>query len=86
MTKIYRGIDRMKLTDELDLCGDGNILSNKDNFLNIFNLLGVEAKTCNQIPNKGCNVMDRKIKGKKSMRAKQIFKYFHKKILPHLSI
>ena len=32
MTKIYREIDRMKLTDELDLCGDGNILSKKDNF------------------------------------------------------
>ena len=45
MTTIYHGIDRMKLTDELDLCGDRNILSNKDNFLKIGKLLGVEAKT-----------------------------------------
>ena len=28
-TKIYCGRDRMSLIDELDLCDDGNILSNK---------------------------------------------------------
>ena len=59
MTTIYLGIDRMNLKDELDLCGDGNILSSKDNLLKIGKLLGVEAKTCNQIPNKGWNVVDR---------------------------
>ena len=47
MTTIYLGIDRMNLKDELDLCGDGNILSSKDNLLKIGKLLGVEAKTCN---------------------------------------
>ena len=41
MTTIYHGIDRMKLTDELDLCGDGNILSNKDNLIKIGKLFGV---------------------------------------------
>ena len=59
MTKIYRGIYRTNLSDELDICGDGNILSNKDNLLKIGKLLGVEAKTCNQIPNKGWNVVDK---------------------------
>ena len=40
MTKIYRGIDRMNLTDELDLCGDVNILSNKNNYLKLVSYLG----------------------------------------------
>ena len=56
---IYRGIDIMNLAYEQDLCGDGNILSNKNNLLKIGKLLGVEAKTCNEIPNKGWNVVDR---------------------------
>ena len=34
----------MNLTDELDLCDDGNILSNKENLLKIGKLLGVEAR------------------------------------------
>ena len=76
----------MNVIDSLDLCGNISILLNKDNLIKTGNLLGFEVKTCNQIPNKGGNVMDREIKGGKPMRAKQIFKYFHKKILPHLSI
>ena len=32
-TTIYRGRDRMNLTDGLDLCDDRNILSNKDKLL-----------------------------------------------------
>ena len=46
----------MNLTDRLDLCCDGNILSNKDKLLKNGKLLGVEEKTCNEIPNKGWNV------------------------------
>ena len=49
----------MNLTDELDLCDDGNILSNKDKLLKIGKLLWVETKTCNDIPNKGYNILDR---------------------------
>ena len=50
---IYCGRDRITLTDELDLCDDGNITSNKDKLLKIGNLLGVESKTCNDILNQG---------------------------------
>ena len=39
----------MTLTDELDSCGDGNILSNKERLRIIGKFLGVEAKTCNDI-------------------------------------
>ena len=39
-TTIYSGKDRMNLTDEMDLCDDGNILSNKDKLLKICKLLG----------------------------------------------
>ena len=56
---IYRGRDRMNLIYELALCGDGIILSNKNKLLTIGNLFGVEAKTCNMIPNKAWNVADR---------------------------
>ena len=42
----------MNLTDELYLCDDGHILSNKDRLIKIGKLLGVEAKTFNVIPNK----------------------------------
>ena len=52
-TTIYHGRDRMNLADELDLRDDGNILSNKDKLLIIGKFLGVEAKNCNEIPNKG---------------------------------
>ena len=43
----------MNLIYELDLCDDGRILLNKDKLLKFSKLLGVEAKTCNEIPNKG---------------------------------
>ena len=51
----------MILTDELDLCDDGNILSNKEKLLKIGDLLRVEAKTCNEIPNNGWNMKYSKI-------------------------
>ena len=70
----------MNLTDELDLCEDGNILSNKYKLLKIGKLIGVEAKTCNDIPNKGWNMVDREIDRRKLMRAKKIFKAFSEKI------
>ena len=60
-TTIYRGRDRMNLADELDLCDDGNILSNKDKLLRIGKFLGVEAKTWNEIPNIGWNLADREM-------------------------
>ena len=43
----------MNPIDELDLCDDGNVLSNKDKLLKIGKLLGVESKTCNDILNQG---------------------------------
>ena len=43
----------MILTDELYLCDDRDILSNKEKLLKIGKLPGVEAKTCNEIPNNG---------------------------------
>ena len=49
----------MNLTYELDLCDGRIILSNKDKLLKIGNLFGVEAKTCNEMPNKGCNISDK---------------------------
>ena len=49
----------MKPAYELYLCGNGTILSNKDNLLKIGKLLGVKAKNCNEIPNKGLNIADR---------------------------
>ena len=49
------------MTYELDLCDDGNILSNKDKLLKIGKLIGVEYKTCNEIPNRGWNMADREI-------------------------
>ena len=51
----------MNLTDELDLCDDGTILSNKDKLLKICKLLCVEAKNFNEILNKGCNMTDREM-------------------------
>ena len=48
----------MSLIDELDLCDEGNILSNKEKLLKLGKLLGVETKTCNNIPNNGCNMDD----------------------------
>ena len=69
------------MKDELDLCDDGNVLSNKDKLLKIGKLLGVEAKTCNEIPNKYYNLADREMEGRKLMRVKHIFKTFPKKLL-----
>ena len=48
----------MILTDELYLCDDGNVLPNKDKFIEIGKLCGVESQTCNTIPNKGWNMVD----------------------------
>ena len=48
----------MSLIDELNLCDDGNILSNKEKLLKIGNFLGVEAKTFDEIPNNSCNISD----------------------------
>ena len=64
----------MSLTDELDLCDDGNILSNKEKLLKIGKLIGVEAKTCNKILNNGYNTAGSKMEGRQLMRAKHIFK------------
>ena len=46
----------MNITYELYLCDYGNILPKKYKLLDIGNLLGVEAQTCNEIPNKGWNI------------------------------
>ena len=70
----------MNLIDELDLCDNGNILSNKYKLLEIGKLLGFEAQTCNEIPNKVCNIADSKMEGRQLMRAKQIFKALSDKI------
>ena len=70
----------MNLTDGLDLCDDGNVLSNKDRLHEIGKLLGVEAKTCNEIPNKGWNMEVNEMKGRKFMQTKQIFKEFSDKL------
>ena len=75
----------MSHTDELDLCDDVNILSNKEDLLKIGKLLGVEAKTCDDIPNNSSNMSNMEMGGRKFMRAKQIFKDFSEKCLPHLS-
>ena len=69
-TTIYRETDRMNLIYELDLCDDGKKLSNKDKWLKISNLLGVESKTCNEIPNKVWDMADRGMEGRKLMRHK----------------
>ena len=41
---MYRGRDRINLTEKLDLCDDGNILSNKDKFFEIGKLRGLNPK------------------------------------------
>ena len=70
----------MSLTDEFYLCGYGNILYNKENLLKIGKLIGDEAKTCDEIPNNGCNIADMEIEGRKLLRDKQIFKSFSEEI------
>ena len=75
-TTIYRGRDRINQTYESYLCNDGNVLSNKEKLLEIGILLGVEAQICNEIPNKGWDMADSEMEGRKMMWAKQIFKVF----------
>ena len=58
-TKILHGRDRMNMIDEFGLCDDGNFLSNNYKLPKIVKLLGVEAKTCNEVPNKGWDMADR---------------------------
>ena len=70
-----------------DICDDGSVLSNKDKLLKICKLIEVEAKNCNEIPNKGWNMADREMEGRKLMRSKQIFRAFSENNhLPHMSI
>ena len=68
------------MTYELYLCDNGNVLSNKDKLLEIGKLLGVEAKTCNEIPNKGWNISESEMEGRKLVPDMQIFKLFSDKI------
>ena len=68
------------MTDELGLYDDECILSKKKKLLKIGKALGVEAKTCNEIPNNGFNMADMEIKGIKLMQSKQIFKEFSDQI------
>ena len=60
----------MSLTDELDLCDGGKILSKKKKLLKIGKLIGVEAKSCNGITNNGWNMADSKMEGRQLMRSK----------------
>ena len=55
----------MNLKNELDLCDDGGVLSNKDDCLEIGKLLGVES---------GWNMVDSGMDVIKLMRSKHIFK------------
>ena len=48
--------------------------------LDIGKLIGVEAQTCNEIPNKCLNMADSEMEGRKLMQSKQIFKEFSDKI------
>ena len=63
----------------MDLCDVWNILSNKEKLLKFGDFLGVEAKTCDDIPNNGFNMADMDMEGRKLMRSKQIFKAFSDK-------
>ena len=58
----------MSLTDELDLCDDGNILSKKEELLKMGKFLGGESKTCNEIPNNGWNMADTEIERRNIMQ------------------
>ena len=46
------------MTDELKLCDDVNVLSNKENLFKARKLLGAESKTCDDIPNNGWDMAD----------------------------
>ena len=70
----------MILTDELDLCDDEKNLSKKEQLLKIGKFIGVQAKTCDEIKNSGCNMADIDMEGRKLMQTKQIFKAFPYKI------
>ena len=69
-TKIYCGRYRLSLKVELGLCDDGNTLYNKDDLLKSGKLLGVESKTCDEIPNNNLNMADMDMEGRKLMWAK----------------
>ena len=69
----------MNLIDELYLWYDGSILSSTYKLLKIGKLLGIETKTCNEIPNKCWNMANKEMEGRKLMKAKQIFKSFSEK-------
>ena len=64
----------------MDLCDDGIFLLNKEKLLKIGKLIGVESKTCDNIPNNGWNMADKEMEGRKLMRANYIFKSFSDKI------
>ena len=70
----------MRLTDELVLRDDGNILSNKYKLLKIGKFLGVKANILDEITNNGWNVADMEMEREKLIRAKQIFKKISDKI------
>ena len=55
---IYRGRDKLGLKDEMKLCDYVNVLSNRENLLKSGKLLGVESKTCDEIPNNGWSMED----------------------------
>ena len=73
-TIIYRGRYRLSLTDEIKLCDDVNVLSNKENLLKVGHLLGVESKTCDEITNNGWDLADMETEGRKLMQTNHIFK------------
>ena len=74
ITKMYRRRDILILKDELELCDDGNVLSNKDNILKVGKFLGVESENCNKIPNNGWNMVDMETEGRFVLLSKHILK------------
>ena len=65
ITTIYSVRYRLILIDKLELCDDGNVLPNKENSLKVGKLLGVEAKSCDEIPNNSWNMADMEMEGRK---------------------
>ena len=70
----------MSLKYELGLCGDQNVWSKKENLLKVGNLLGVEDKTGDEIPNNVWNIVDMETEGTKLVQSKHIFKEFSEQI------
>ena len=60
-----------------------NVLSNKENLLKVGKLLGVEYKTCDDVPNNCCIMADMKKSGRKSMRARISNKIYYLICLYH---